>query len=319
MPVTSCAEGIIKNHDSNLLASNGGHIVLTKAWGKSILHRMGFVKRRASTKAKVSIENFEQVKAQFLLDIRAVVEMEDIPFDLIINWDQTGIHYVPVGSWTMEKEGSKRVEIAGVDDKRQITAVFAGSLTGDFLPPQLIYKGTTHRCLPTVQFPSGWHITCSENHWSNESTMKAYIQRILLPYVREKRKELKLAADYPALVIFDKFTGQGTENLLNILEDNNIYFVMVPANCTDRLQPMDVSVNKPAKNFLRQQFQEWYAEKVCKQLDQQEEMSPVDLRLSIVKPLGAQWMIKLYDYLKSKPDIIKNGFRGAGISDYLTN
>ena len=41
-------------------------------------------------------------------------------------------------------------------------------------------------------------------------------------------------------------------------------------------------------------------------------MSPVDLRLSIVKPLGAQGMIKLYDYLKSKPDIIKNGFRSAG-------
>ena len=69
------AEGIIKIHDSNLLASNGGHIVLTKAWGKSILHRMGFVKRRASTKAKVLIENFEQVKAQFLLDIKAVIEM----------------------------------------------------------------------------------------------------------------------------------------------------------------------------------------------------------------------------------------------------
>ena len=149
--------------------------------------------------------------------------------------------------------------------------------------------------------------------------MKAYIERILLPYVRDKRKELKLAADYPALVILDKFTGQGTENLLKLLEDNNIYFVMVPANCTDRLQPMDVSVNKPAKDYLRQQFQEWYAEKICKQLDQQEGMLPVDLRLSIVKPLGAQWMIELYDYFKSKPDIIKNGFRGAGISDYLTN
>ena len=61
--------------------------------------------------AKVSIENFQKVKEQFLVDIRAVVEMEDIPFDLIISWDQTGIRYVPVGSWTMEKEGSKRVEI----------------------------------------------------------------------------------------------------------------------------------------------------------------------------------------------------------------
>lgn len=42
------------------------------------------------------------------------------------------------------KEGAERVEIVGVDDKCQITVVFAGSLTGDFLPPQLIYKGTTN-------------------------------------------------------------------------------------------------------------------------------------------------------------------------------
>ena len=58
--------------------------------------------------------------------------MEEIPHDLVINWDQTGIHYIPVSSWTMEKEGVKRVEITAVNDKRQITAVFGGSLTGDF-------------------------------------------------------------------------------------------------------------------------------------------------------------------------------------------
>ena len=145
------------------------------------------MKRRASTKAKVAVQDFEEVKAQFLLDIKVVVEMDEIPFDLVINWDQTGIHYVPVGSWTMEKEGSKRVEIVAVDDKRQITAVFTGSLAGDFLPPQLIYKGTTKRCLPGVNFPSDWHITHSHNHWSNESTMKAYIEKILLPYIGGKR------------------------------------------------------------------------------------------------------------------------------------
>ena len=36
--------------------------------------------------------------------------------------------------------GSKRVEIAGLQDKRQITAVFAGSLIGNFLPIQLVYQ-----------------------------------------------------------------------------------------------------------------------------------------------------------------------------------
>ena len=80
----------------------------------------------------------KRLKHSFFLDIKAVVEFHDIPSSLIINWDQTGIHYVPVGSWTMEKEGSKRVKIAAVDDKHQITAVFAASLVGELLPPQLI-------------------------------------------------------------------------------------------------------------------------------------------------------------------------------------
>ena len=44
------------------------------------------MKRRASTKAKVAVQNFEEVKAQFLLDIEVVIEMEKIPFDLVINW-----------------------------------------------------------------------------------------------------------------------------------------------------------------------------------------------------------------------------------------
>ena len=35
-----CAEGIVRNVDSNLLARNGGHISITKAWGKNLLQRM---------------------------------------------------------------------------------------------------------------------------------------------------------------------------------------------------------------------------------------------------------------------------------------
>ena len=94
------------------------------------------------------------MKQQFPLDIKVVLE---IPSELVINWDQTGINYVPSDSYTMEKEGTKRVPIIA-DDKHQITAVFAGTLTGSFLPPQLIHKGTTKQCLPTVKFPNDWHI-----------------------------------------------------------------------------------------------------------------------------------------------------------------
>ena len=139
---------------------------------------MGLVKRRSSTKAKVDVKDFEELKKKFLQDINNVIQMDEIPADLIINFDQTGINYVPVSSWTMEKEGSKRVEITGKDDKRQITAVLAGTVNGNFLPVQLIYKGTTKRCLPTFKFPDDWDINYSHNHWCNEDIISFF--RIVL-------------------------------------------------------------------------------------------------------------------------------------------
>ena len=47
------AVGIVKNAESNLLVINGGHILMTESWAKSLLSRMGFVKRRRTTTANV--------------------------------------------------------------------------------------------------------------------------------------------------------------------------------------------------------------------------------------------------------------------------
>ena len=167
----ACGDGIVRSKDANLLAINGGSITLSKDWAKYILKRMGWVKRRASSKAKVMVENFEEVKENFLLDVKNVVCMDEIPGELIVNWDQTGVNYIPVSSWTIQSEGAKKAEIVAKDDKCQITVVIAGSLKGDILPLQIIYQGKTPRCLPSVKFPSNWHITFSENHWSNEDTL----------------------------------------------------------------------------------------------------------------------------------------------------
>jgi len=158
----------------------------------------------------------------------------------------------------MADEGSQRVEVAGADDKRQITAVFGITLSGDFLPPQLIYQGTISKCLPSIRFPTGWDVNFTENHWSNESTMEDYLNNILFPYIARVRTTSNLDASHPALVIYDTFRGQCTERILRLLEDNNVYVVIVPANSTDCLQPLDLSVNKATKDFLRREFNSWY-------------------------------------------------------------
>ena len=77
---------------------------------------MGFVKRKANTKAKICPDGLQELKSNFLSDIAAVVQLEEVPPSLVINWDHTGLKYVPLSLWTMAKEGSKKVPIAGLED-----------------------------------------------------------------------------------------------------------------------------------------------------------------------------------------------------------
>ena len=96
--------------------------------------------------------------------------------------------------------------------------------------------------------------------------MTEYVDNALNPCIAEKRMSLNLSKDYPALIIFDNFKAQCTSAFLTKLDHNNINVVLVPANCTDRLQPLDVSVNKAIKNNqLRAEFQHWHAHQVCQQ------------------------------------------------------
>ena len=80
-------------------------------------------------------------------DILSIVLME-VPMSLIINRDKTGVNLVLVSEWMMEDKGSKRVKIAGLHDKHQMTLVLAGCVTGHLFPPQLIYSCLTSKSLP---------------------------------------------------------------------------------------------------------------------------------------------------------------------------
>ena len=47
---------------------------------------------------------------------------------------------------------------------------------------------------------------------------------------------------------------QITPDFLKALEENNILVVEIPPNCTDRLQLLDLAVNKPLKDQMKRHF-----------------------------------------------------------------
>ncbi|XP_063401970.1 uncharacterized protein LOC134686222 [Mytilus trossulus] len=269
---------------------------------------MNFVKRRGSTACKSNkVENFDELKKEYLERIEKTVVDFDIPSNLVINWDHAGLNVVPVTNWTMAVEGSKRVEISGLGNKRQITGVFAGSLSGEFLPPQIIYGGKTDKCHPTYKFPSDWDITHSENHWANTDTQMEDVKNIILPYIRKIKRSAKLNKDQKALCIFDVFRAQMGEDFLAFLDEKNIKVVFLPPCCTDRLQPLDVSVQKAVKNKMRNFFEQWYSNEIVTQLDgkeivdsENEPIVPVDLSLTRLKPFSGKWLVQMFQHIQKQ-------------------
>ena len=111
------------------------------------------------------------------------------------------------------------------------------SLTGEFLPVQLIFKGLTDICHPKVNFPKGFYVTHSPNHWSNEKIHLEYLLKAIFPYVENIRKPLE--ADRKALLIYEVFY-QTTNLVTEALEKNNILSKKVPNNHTVHFHPLDI-------------------------------------------------------------------------------
>ena len=115
-------------------------------------------------------------------------------------------------------------------------------------------------------------------------------------------------------MLFDHFKAQLTNRVLDSLESHDIIVIDVPAKCTDCLQLLDININMAIKHHMRESFHSWYANEVLKQ---QGEYKLINLKLSTLKPLGAQWFVHAFKQVSQNNQIIKNGFDEVGITGKL--
>ena len=320
--VRATADALIKCNPA--FAQQLSRFGMLRSWVQSLYRRMKFTRRAGTTsRPPVPMGIYEECRSEYLRNVNQKMKLYSIPAELVLNADQTPSSYVSVGKQTMAAHGSKSVPIAGLSDKRNITLTFVVSLAGEFLPMQVIYAGKTKQSQPRgFVFPKGFSITQNPKHWSNELETLRLIDEVINPYVVNKRKELKLPSQHKALVIWDVFKGQMTDTVKSKLTSLSIELVAVPANMTHLFQPLDLTVNGAAKKLARKEFIQYYSTAVQQQLQSGKSVEEieVDLRMSIIKPLHAQWLVNIYTYFTSAShgrEIILKGWKKAGISGLL--
>ncbi len=118
-----------------------------------------------------------------------------------------------------------------------------------------------------------------------------------------------------------------TKPFLDKLKANGILVVFVPACCTDKLQPLDLTLNKEYKEELKACFHDWYAREVQDMMERKKDESGedvesvgvviVDLRPSVLKHIPAGWLIHTHSKLGERSELIRRGFVAAGLCQPL--
>lgn len=252
--------------------------------------------------------------------IAAHMEMHSVHPSLIINLDQTGVKLVPSAAWTYEKRNSSSVAVVGAEDKRQITACIASSLSGELLPLQLIFEGKTERSLPertAASIASLCHLTFSDNHWSSQKTMQEYVSEIIMPYAETCIRKHRLHADAHIILVLDVWSVHKSEEFRLFLRTHHprIHLVFVPANCTSRLQVADVALQRPFKHAITRRFNEWAVQQIQEQIHAENVIGLAALlKMATIKPLALQWCIDSWTVLKERRELITDAWQKCCVS-----
>ena len=215
------------------------------------------------------------------------------------------------------------MSVAGSTDKRSITGTFIITLSGKFLPIQLLYGGKTKQSLPRFKFPESFSLSANPKHFSNKAESLKAIKEIILAYVKQQQRQELEKPDQASILIMDVFRGQMTEEVVSMLRTNNIWLVKVPNNMTHLLQPYDPTVNGHYKSFMKGMFAEWYRKQVEEALSHGKKVEDIEIKfyLTVIKPLHAKWLMQFFNHITSEKgsEIIINGWKRSGIYDAVKN
>ena len=93
--------------------------------------------------------------------------------------------------------------------------------------------------------------------------------------------------------------------------------VIVPHNLTNKFQPLDITINKPAKSFISNKYNEGFFKQVSQQLEKG--IQPADVKVSLglidLKVILAKWILELYHHLCRQNEIILNDFKATSITE----
>ena len=113
--------------------------------------------------------------------------------------------------------------------------MFCGNATGAMMPPYVCYKSLHLYPQWMEKGPKNTRYNRTTSGWFTEIIFKDWFFKTGLPKIRKTANRL------PSVVIGDNLAAHFSEEVIDVCRSNNIKFLLLRPNTTDKTEPLDVA------------------------------------------------------------------------------
>lgn len=148
--------------------------------------------------------------------------------------------------------------------------------------------------------PRGIHVRAQVKGWMDEKLVKDWLRTVWSQVGGLLRKR--------NLLVWDSFRAHLCQNVKSVLKESNTDVAVIPGSMTSILQPLDVGVNKPFKDQLRQRWNKWM-------LDGEHSFTPAGRMKKPGLQLICKWILESWEAIS--PATIVRSFLRCCITNSL--
>lgn len=269
-------------------------------WCTRFMNRYGLcLRRRTKISQKMPSDLEEKIMnfQKYVIEKRKITNFE---MSQIGNMDETPMTFDLPENFTVDKKGEKTIHVKTTGhEKTRFTVVLTCLANGNKLPPMIVFKRKT---LPKgAAFPSGVLVRAQENGWMDDTLTMDWFKNV---WCKKPGSLLRK----PSLLVWDMFKPHCSEVIKKHSQTSKTTLCVIPGGLTSILQPLDVSINKPFKVYMRKYWTEWI------QSDLPTKTKGGNLRKPDITVI-AQWVKDAWDLIPA--EMIVKSFKKCCISNNL--
>lgn len=168
----------------------------------------------------------------------------------IYNLDETGVSTVQTPKRILAPKGVKQLNKATSAERGNLVTVCCIiQASGSAIPPVIVFPRVHFKEHMLVGAPAGSLGLASPSGWMNSELFIKVIEHFI--------KHTHSSKENPTLLLLDNHESHLSIGALNLAKANGIIILTIPPHCSNKLQPLDISVYKSFQSNYNSAIESW--------------------------------------------------------------